>query len=328
MRRLIALILILTVSVICVQAQEMKTDSLYNEAFQEILEMLNGERPISLKRAVFVSENAYLDGTLDYKEFCRPIEKAAKFITTFIKVNKLERFKTAKQMAICEFMFHPWSGNDYTPFEYDNSEQYPGGDWHYQLVSRTFKTHFGQCHSLPWAMRLLAEEIGAEMHIALAPRHSFITYIDADNQFPEDWVNVEVTSHQYLPSFWIKEHFEIKDSAIVVGTYLAPLSDIQTIACQLGNLALSYVYKYGTYNEFTYKCATTSLQYFATNPTTVLVKSKSLESILLSYLNNNGWRRDCTTEAIYKLILNCHFALNDMHWTNVDSKLDKKLSNK
>ena len=65
-----------------------------------------------------------------------------------------------------------------------------------------------------------------------------------DNLFPEDWVNVEVTAQQYQPTWGIKEHFEIKDSAIIARTYLSPLSDKETVACQLSDLALAYFHKF------------------------------------------------------------------------------------
>ena len=76
----------------------------------------------------------------------------------------------------------------------------PEDDWRYQLVSRTIKTHKGQCHSLPWTFKLYAEELGANVSLAHAPRHCFIMYKDEDNLFPEDWVNVETTAQQYQPT--------------------------------------------------------------------------------------------------------------------------------
>lgn len=69
-------------------------------------------------------------------------------------------------------------------------------------------------------------------------------YKDEDNLFPEDWVNVEVTAQQYQPTWGIKEHFEIKDSAIMARTYLSPLSDKETVACQLSDLAFAYFHKF------------------------------------------------------------------------------------
>ena len=183
----------------CLQAQNKPKGILYEKAYQEIYGMLDGKTKISLKRAVFLSENAFLDGKLNYKrDFCRPISQAASFMKRFIVANKLGRYKTSKQIALCDFMFKPWSGNRRIPFEYDVTEEFPKDDWHYLLVSRTLKTHQGQCYSLPWTMKLFAEELGADVHIALAPRHCFVMYKDIDNLFPEDWVNVEVTSHHII----------------------------------------------------------------------------------------------------------------------------------
>ncbi|MBO4597186.1 MAG: hypothetical protein J5676_04815 [Bacteroidaceae bacterium] len=286
------------------------------------------KQKISLKRATFLSEQAYLDGNLNYEsDFCKPIEKAAGFLRRFIVANKLEKYKTAKQIAVCDYMFSPWSGNDYKAFEYDFTNEYPDNDWHYQLVSRTLKNHKGQCHSLPWTMKLIAEEIGAEMYIARAPQHCFVMYRDADNLFPEEWVNVEVTSHQFQPTSWIKKNSEIKDSAIIVGTYLTPLSDKQALACILENLALSYVSKYKVYNAFTLKCASTSLAHYESNPTAIIVKAKSLISMLNQRSKYDICSSDCHVD-IYSQIKQCEAKLNATYWTEITDELEKRLSKK
>ncbi len=253
-------------------AQLDSTTRMYDEAYQEIAQMLDGKEKISIKRAVFLSEWAYLDGRLDYeKDFCIPVKNYANYLLRLIEVNKWEKYKTAKQIALCNFFFYPCYGNEHKPFEYDFSNEFPENDWRYQLVSRTLMTHKGRCHSLPWAFKLIAEELGAEVGIAHAPRHCFIMYEDKDNLFTGDWVTVEVTSHQYQPTFAIKDHFAITDSAINVGTYLTPLSDIQTVACQLSDLALSYFYKYHRYDEFILKCVKKSLAYYPMNPNAVIM---------------------------------------------------------
>ena len=45
----------------------------YRAALEEIRQMLNGTKPLDFKRAVFVTENAYLDNRLDYAAFCQSI---------------------------------------------------------------------------------------------------------------------------------------------------------------------------------------------------------------------------------------------------------------
>lgn len=114
-------------------------------------------------------------------------------------------------------------------------------------------------------------------------------YKDEDNLFPENWVNVEITAQQYQPTWAIKEHFAISDSAITVGTYLTPITDIQTVACQLADLALGYYHKYKRYDEFTLRCAETSLKYYFMNPNAIIIKGKSLDAILQLHLERNRY---------------------------------------
>lgn len=64
-RRLLILLFVLNCSV-CVCAQTTYENSLYEKAYQEIYDMLEGKTKVSLKRAVYISEWTYLNGNLDY----------------------------------------------------------------------------------------------------------------------------------------------------------------------------------------------------------------------------------------------------------------------
>lgn len=66
------------------------------------------------------------------------------------------------------------------------------------------RTHTGQCRSLPMYFKVLAESLGAEAYIAYAPAHVFIRYRNEDKMYPEEWVNVELTTHQITPEFSIR----------------------------------------------------------------------------------------------------------------------------
>ncbi len=305
--------------------QGMCRSDYYSKAYSEITDMLEGRSPLSIRRSVFMAEWAYLDGNLDYEhEFCEPIKKGADYLRRMIAVNHYERYKTAKQIALCNFFFYPCSGNGQNPFQYDFSKEYPEDDWHYQLVSRTIRTHHGQCHSLPWTFKLYAEELGAEVYLSHAPRHCFIIYKDEDDLFPEDWVNVEVTAKQYQPTWGIKEHFAITDSAIAVGTYLTPITDVQTVACQLADLALGYYHKYKRYDEFTLRCASTSLKYYAMNPNAIMTKAKSLDALLRQHLEQNGNFKDAYTEWNDAQFRQCMANLKATHWTQETEELRNK----
>lgn len=101
-------------------AQNRGINERYELAYDEISQMLDGKTELSIQRAVFISEWAFLDGNLDYeRDFRQEISRIAAFITKFIEANRIGSYKTAKQMAICEYLFNPWSGNNNTPYNYD-----------------------------------------------------------------------------------------------------------------------------------------------------------------------------------------------------------------
>lgn len=237
-------------------AQKMVAEDYYEIAFNEMAEMLEGIDSLSIKRAVYLAEWAYYEGKLDYQtDFCDEIERIAKFVNIFYDANKLSSYKTGKQMALNEYFFRPYSGNNYKPYIYDfENFSIENKNWEAQFVSNVLKTHKGQCRSLPWMYKILANEIGANVSLAHAPGHCYIMYKDDDKLTPEEWINLELTTHQMQPSFWIKKDFEICDSAVCAGTYMTPLSDIQTVACQLEELAFGYCEKFNRYDEFTYEC--------------------------------------------------------------------------
>ncbi|MBO4805081.1 MAG: hypothetical protein J5554_03480 [Paludibacteraceae bacterium] len=306
-------------------AQDIVAKKRYEQAYKEMANMLDGESKLSIKRAVYLAENAYLDGKLKYEQdFCEPIRKVSNYLNRMIELNHWEKYKTAKQIALCNFFFYPCNGNNQKIFDYDYSNEFPEDDWHYQLVSRTMKTHLGQCRSLPWTFKLFAEEMGADVYLAYAPRHCFLMYKDEDDLFPEDWVNVALTVQQYQPTFAIKDFFCIKDSAIIAGTYLTPLSDTQTIAMQLCDLAHAYHDKYKKYDDFTLKCVEKSLKHMEKNPNALLIKGKSLMAVLQRHLKQNGYKRDAYTDKIDAMSKKCWEALEATHWTQETPELRKK----
>ena len=273
-----------------IHAQSKTPEDYYVSAFNEMSDMLAERDNLSIKRAVFLAEWAYYEGNLDYNtDFCDEIDRIKGFIRSIYEVNNLEKYKTGMQMAISSYIVSPLSGNNYTPYLYDfetfSMEEEP---WERQFVSRTLKTHKGQCRSLPWMYKILATELNADAALAHAPRHSYIMYKDEDNLTPEEWINLELTTNQMQPAWWIKEDFEICDSAIIVGTYMTPLTDLQTVACQMADLAFGYREKFHRYDEFTYYCASRSLEFFPMNPNAWIIRGKSLERIIKDYLNING----------------------------------------
>lgn len=285
------LYIMLLLSPLSIFAQTKMAEDYYVTAFNEMSDMLAGRDSLSVKRAVFLAEWAYYEGNLDYKtDFCDEIDRIVTYIKQFYEVNKFNSYKTGKQMALNEYFFRPYSGNQYKPYIYDfDVSSIDDKPWERQFVSRVLKTHNGQCRSLPWMYKILANEIKADVSIAHAPRHCYIMYKDEDNQTPEDWINLELTTHQMQPAWWIKQDFEISDSAVHVGTYMNPMTDIQTVACQMEELALGYKEKFNRYDEFTFYCSSRSLELYPMNPNAWIIRGKSLESMIHEHLKRTRY---------------------------------------
>lgn len=279
--------------------------------------MLSGRDSLSIKRAVYLSEWAYLEGDLNYyTDFCDEINRIVKFVNLFYDVNKLSSYKTGKQISLNEYFFRPYSGNHYLPYTYDfENFSIDNEPWDFQFVSKVLKTHKGQCRSLPWLYKILATEMGIEVFLAHAPRHCYIIYKDEDNFTPEEWINLELTTHQMHPTQWIKQNFNICDSAIIVGTYMTPLNDIETIASQLADLAFGYHEKFRRYDEFTYYCALKSLEYYPQNPNAVIIMGKSLDALLQNHLNANGGYADEYANYLSNLIRITQCLLEHLYMT-------------
>ena len=327
MNRTLLLLLLFLVLRSTAQAQLPDT-SRFLTAYTEIADMLDGKSSLSIKRAVFLAEWAYLDGNLDYDWFCSKIDSAVIFLHGFMKANGLDKYKTGKNMAIIEYFFNPWSGNGYKPFTYDHNDIDSKQDFTQQFVSKLIRTHKGQCRSLPYYYKILAEAIGAEAYIAYAPIHTFIRYPDADNLFPEDWVNVELTTHQYTPEFYYIESFEINAKALQNKVYLHPLTDRETVAAQLSDLAVAYTVKYGVYDDFTWLCSSKSFEYYPCHYNTLITMGKSLDIALGRYLDNHGNKVDQYVLSLEKKSKELYEQLLAMGWEQLGEEYFKRLDRK
>src|ERR1700741_1444027 len=69
------LVAVTTVALTNLQAQDPQADirAQYKMAFDELNQMIMGQRPVSFKRAVFISENAYLGNQLSYDDFLKQV---------------------------------------------------------------------------------------------------------------------------------------------------------------------------------------------------------------------------------------------------------------
>jgi len=257
MRKYRILIIFSTIFSLNVYAQDGK--QYYIDAFKEQLAMIQGQKPISFKRAVFITENAFYQGKLDYQAYCTDITNIGLRLKTLVHNRGYEKYKTAGNWAAYMFMTDSSILNYYKPYRYDFDDYMGDKDWTKQFVTKLMKTHTGNCHSLPFFYKILCDEIGVKASLALGPNHVYIKHIDEKGQ----WTNLELTSGRITSDQWLIEAMEISVEAIKSGAYMAPLSDKESIALTIDDLAETYNFQYGK-DKFLLDMVDTAISYFPT----------------------------------------------------------------
>lgn len=297
--------------------------TLYNQAFLEIADMLDGKTELSIKRAVFLQEWAYLDGELDYDAFCLGIDTVATFLQKFISVNNLLQYKTGKNFALFEYFCGSYSGNGYKPFTYDYEDFGGTDDFTKLFVTKLMRTHSGQCRSLPIYYKILAEAIGAEAHIAFAPMHLFIRHPGEED--PNKWVNVELTTQSLSREIFYIESFGISDVAIRNKVYLYPLTDRETVAYLLSELASGYLRKYNHYDDLVWLCAAKSLEYYPQNILALQHKGNVFNHLLMNYVTRNGDVFDDFARLLDEKWKENYELIKELGWSKMDYEIYEQL---
>lgn len=117
-----------------------------------------------------------------------------------------------------------WNGN--RPFSYDHNDPY-GQDTRNKLLSSYLATRLGNCVSMPTLFLILADRLGVNVALSVAPLHVFVRY----NQAVGLPVNLETTSGA-LPAreAYYREKLAMTDLAVANGVYLRSLSRKEGVA--------------------------------------------------------------------------------------------------
>lgn len=244
-------------------------DAHYEQAYKEINAMLSGESKKSFKRAVFLTENAFKGGTLDYNEYCAEIDRIVVKLKEMVAKKGISHYKTAFNWAIFTYMSEKIPENNFQSYDYDYINFMGDKDYESLLVTSLLKTKLGNCHSLPYLYKILADEVGAEAFISLAPMHCFIRHKDEEGKL---W-NLEMTSGSFSRTSFIIEQFNISTKAIETGLYMKPLDVNETLANCLLDMLTYYDEQYHIYSDdFVKKVYELGLKYY---PSSLLQLSKA-----------------------------------------------------
>lgn len=292
-------------------------DDSYQRAYSRLDIMLNYPYLSDFNKAVFIVENAYFEDKLNYEIYSGFLKTYANFTnwlstTNLVNYQGHNRLSVSKHAALFKIMSDTVSIMlsdsliKHLPYQY-NFDDYAGKkNWSNMFVTTLVTTRKGNCHSLPLLYKLIAEEMGEKAWLALAPNHLYIKLHNEAN----GWYNTELTSGQFPTDTWIKSSGYIHLDAIKNGIYMDTLSQQQSIALCMVDLAQGYQHKYPKdYDpEFVLKCCNTALEYFPNYINGLLLKaetkltiyqrkkdkdSKELEEIekLYAHIHNLGYRK-------------------------------------
>lgn len=232
----------------------------YREAYSNLLQMNPDD--FSIKKATFIIENAFYEEQKDYEEFNQIVNETGNFLRK--KMNKLgynPNSNLAKNLMIFKFFSDTLEiksiKQKHLPLKYDFDDYMGNKDWSNMFVQKLLKTGKGQCNSLPRLYLILAEEIGAEAFLALAPNHSYIKFRDED----DNWYNVELTNGMFTTDSFILQSGFIKSEALQNDIYMQTLTNRQLMAQILADFASGYVHKLG-YDYFVKQVADKAIELY------------------------------------------------------------------
>lgn len=262
------------------------------DAFNELSQMLNGKKPLDLKRATFISENAFFAGQMSYTDYSESIEEMA----TLIQIKMQQEGLSPQNNDALLYMAHKYFTDtldiqmkfqEHTvrtfPKTYDFEDPFGYEDPTKMFVSKLVVENSGQCKSLPLLFLIVAEELGAEAYMSFSPSHSFVKCRDKKGV----WYNIELTNGMLTSDSWVVGSGYVKSEAVKSGIFLDTLNKEQVIANCLVDLAQYYSWKYGGMDDFVLQCADKALEHHPNNIWAVQVKS-DYYTLLFQYVSHQN----------------------------------------
>lgn len=255
----------------------------YEAAFQELKAMLEGGTPLDFKRAVYETENAYYGDSLNFAAFDNDIAYLGVLCRMWIAQSSLKDYEYEDSTNVIKnaAIFHVMKDSAIAmrnliwanPPSYNFNDFSGEKDWTNQFVSSLLWTGTGNCHSLPFLYKILADELGAEAYLSLAPNH---IYLKHRNKWL-GWYNTELTSGQFPTDAWIKASGYVTLDAIRNGIYMDTLSQTQSVALCAFDLAKGYENKTHNYTDgFILKACDLALTYHPSNINAMILKAETL----------------------------------------------------
>ena len=278
------LLLILFSSLFCATAQNRETqEKNFEQSYALLSSMLVNENNYSFKKAVFSVENAYLDNQLDTVFINKKLKTLKNLSLSIIKSKTIEYNESDKEIVnkraslfaiMCDTIHLNINDKiyNYEPFGYDFTDVFGHSKRENLFVSKLLETRKGNCHSLPYLYKILAEEIGITASLALAPNHVYIKH----RSIKDGMYNTELTSGIFPIDAWIMASGFIHIDAIRNGVYMKALNNKESIALVLIDLADNYNAKFPNNDGiFVLKCAETAILNYPNFATALILRAET-----------------------------------------------------
>ena len=273
---------------LCHNGKSQVTKSLYDSTFTILSAMIEGKQPAEFKKAVFLVENSFLDGSMNYREFCSVIERYRQlsellFYSRDLQYQESDKYSISVNAAVFTVMkdtipivLSEGKTGRTIPFGYDFEDISGDKSWTNMFVSKLLMTHKGNCHSLPYLYKILCEEFGAKAYLAYAPNHIYIK----QHSKAFGWYNTELTSGMFPIDAWLMASGYIHLNAVQSGVYMDTLSQKQSIGACLVDLAMGYEKRFGVGDgSFILKACEKVLEHHPTNINALLLQAETRMSL-------------------------------------------------
>jgi hypothetical protein len=257
----------------------------YQAAKDSLSQMMSGKVHSSFKKAVFITENTYFDNALSEREYLNAItllsslvkevknsienpnytKKDREYLETWFSIFKV--FTDTVNILTQEGDIVNWM-----PFTYDFDDIFGKNKWSKMFVTKLMGTKKGNCHSLPYLYKIICDELNVPCHLALAPNHVYIKHKAEKG----GWYNTELTSASFPIDAWLMASGYISLQAVQNGIYLDTLSEKESIALCVLDLAQGYNHKYPDNDgTFVIECCDLALKHFPDYVNAILLKAET-----------------------------------------------------
>lgn len=215
--------------------------------------------PVAAVRAVLDRPDAELDYARAKIAFDRIIDPSVDAEAVLVELDRLTRAarelagpaasEADKLCALRKLIYEggPWNG--WRSFKYDHSN-IRGQNVRLKLLSNYLAKRRGDCVSMPVLYLILAEKMGFDMALTLAPNHLLLNLRIADGRN----VNLEATSGALpIRDEWLRSIRPMSDRSIESGMYLRRLSRREGVAAMAVSV-VQYLREAGRFEEAAAVC--------------------------------------------------------------------------